>query len=150
WDLPEGAIGYDFPRMIAQKDRELDRLNGIYRRLLSEAGVTTFYGRARLADPHTVVIGDRTITGEHILISTGSWPVRPQIPGSELGITSNEALSLPRLPKRLIVIGGGYIAVEMACIFHALGAQVRMLIRGDLPLRGFDDDLRVHLTEVLI
>ncbi len=143
------TLTYDWTRLQNNKERELDRLNGVYRRLLQEAGVTTLTGHAELCDAHTVRIGERTISGRYILIATGSSPLRPKFSGSELGVTSNEMLSLPTLPRRLLIVGGGYIAVEMACIFHALGCAVSMLIRGDLLLRGFDQDLRAHLTKTL-
>jgi glutathione reductase (NADPH) len=143
------AARCDFARLQAAKDREFDRLNGVYLRLLAEAGVSTFFGRARLVDPHTVHVGGDTLTAERILVATGGWPVVPDIPGREHCITSNEALSLPSLPRRMLVIGGGYIGIEMACIFHALGVEVTLLCRGSAPLRCFDHDARAHLTALL-
>jgi glutathione reductase (NADPH) len=145
----DGGVRCDFSRLQTAKDRELDRLSGIYRRNLDDAGVTTVAGQARLIDPHTVVIGDRKLSAERILIATGGWPTRLPIPGADLGITSNEALSLREVPRRLIIIGSGYIGVEMGCIFAALGAEVTMVLRGELPLRGFDQDLRTQLATIL-
>jgi len=148
WDI--GSARCDWTRLQAAKERELDRLNGIYRRMLADAGVTLFAGKARLVDAHTVMVGERTITGRYILIATGGWPIRLPVPGADLAVTSNEALSFRELPRRLIVVGGGYIGVELACIFKALGAEVTMLIRGERPLRGFDRDVRAHLAKLLI
>jgi glutathione reductase (NADPH) len=137
----------DWATLIANKDREIERLNGIYARLLDEAGVERFEGRARIVDPHTVRVGDRTVTAENILVATGSWPHLPEIPGIEHAITSNEAFYLESLPERVLVVGGGYIAVEFAGIFHGLGSRVTQLYRGPLFLRGFDDDVREALAE---
>lgn len=145
----DGGVRCDFARLQAAKDRELDRLSAIYRRNLDDAGVTSVAGKARLVDAHTVKVGARTLTAERILIATGGWPTRLPIPGAELGITSNEALSLKEVPRRLIILGGGYIGVEMAGIFAALGAEVTMVLRSDLPLRGFDQDLRTQLATIL-
>jgi glutathione reductase (NADPH) len=145
WTLPE-APSHDWGRLVAAKDREVDRLNGIYIRLLRDSGVTLLEGRARLVDGHTVAIGDRTYTAKHVLIATGSRPVLPPVRGIEHAITSNEALDLPALPRRVAIVGGGYIGVEFAGIFGTLGSQVTMIIRGETVLRGFDDDLRANLT----
>lgn len=150
WELPAPGARFDWARLQAEKDRELERLSGIYRRLLQESGVTTFAGRARLRNAHTVTVAETELSARHILIATGSWPTRPEIPGRELAISSNEALSLPALPRRLLVVGGGYIAVELSSVFAALGVDVTMLIRNELPLRGFDHDLRTHLHALLI
>jgi glutathione reductase (NADPH) len=140
------AARFDWPTLIANKDREIDRLNGIYKKLLADPGVRLIESRAMLADPHTIEIGGRRITAETILIATGAWPVMPKEPGAELGITSNEAFHLPQLPKRIIVAGGGYIAVEFAGIFNGLGSKVTQLYRGEQILRGFDDDIRSTLA----
>ena len=150
-DFEDAAMGYgwtvgessfDWPTLIANKDREIERLNGIYARLLDQAGVTHIEGRARLVDPHTVAVGDQRYTAQHILVATGGRPVRPRIPGAEHAITSDEAFALERLPQRVLIVGGGYIAVEFAGIFQGLGAQVIQAYRGALFLRGFDDDAR--------
>jgi len=141
-----GARAFSWPRLIAHKNDEIRRLNEIYERLLANAGVTLIEGRATIVDPHTVTINDRTITAERILVATGSWPVVPDFPGKEHVITSNEAFFLDELPERIVVVGGGYIAVEFAGIFHGLGAQVTQLYRGPHFLRGFDDDVRMFLA----
>lgn len=138
---------HDWPSLIARKDEEIARLNGVYARLLDGAGVTRLEGHAVVVDPHTVEVGDRRYTAEHVLVATGSWPVVPEVPGREHLITSNEAFHLKQLPRRVVIVGGGYIAVEFAGIFHGLGAQVSLLYRGPLFLRGFDDDLRRGLAE---
>jgi glutathione reductase (NADPH) len=140
---------HDFGALIAAKNREIDRLEGIYRKLLSDSGVTLIEGRARLADPHTVEIDGRRYTAATIMIATGAHPVMPAIPGIEHAITSNEALDLPHLPRRIVIVGGGYIAVEFAGIFATLGAEVTIVIRGEELLRGFDDDVRVCLAQEL-
>jgi glutathione reductase (NADPH) len=142
-----GSREHAFQTLIANKDREIARLNGVYARLLDQAGVTRIEGRARILDPHTVAVGSRRITARHILVAVGAWPVLPDIPGIEHAITSNEAFHLKELPARVIVVGGGYIAVEFAGIFHGLGARVTQLYRGPLFLRGFDDDVRRALAD---
>jgi glutathione reductase (NADPH) len=143
-----GDVRFDWSTLIASKNREIERLNGVYARLLDDAGVERFDGRATLIDPHTVAMGDRRFTARHILVATGSAPHRPrEIEGVEHAITSDEAFFLKELPRRVLVVGGGYIAVEFAGIFHGLGADVTQLYRGPLFLRGFDDDVRRHLAE---
>ena len=137
---------HSWPDLIAAKNAEIDRLEGIYRKLLSDAGATLIPGRAILVDAHTVAVAGKRFTAAHILIATGSHPVMPKIPGIEHVITSNEALDLPELPRRIIIVGGGYIAVEFAGIFAGLGAEVAIVIRGEQLLAGFDDDVRVHLA----
>ncbi len=143
WTVPDAS--FSWPKLIEAKNREIARLEGIYEKLLANAGVTLMRGRAVLADAHTVEIDGRRVTANHILIATGGWPVKPEIPGAELGITSNEAFELADLPKRVLMVGGGYIAVEFAGIFHGLGAEVTLSYRGEEILRGFDDDVRKHL-----
>jgi glutathione reductase (NADPH) len=142
-----GERKFDWPTLIASKNKEIERLNGIYGRLLGNAGVTLYEGRATVVDPHTVSINGETITAKYILVATGGWPVVPDIPGKEHAITSNEAFYLDDLPKRVVVVGGGYIAVEFAGIFHGLGSAVTQLYRGPLFLRGFDDDVRGFLAD---
>jgi glutathione reductase (NADPH) len=141
-----GEPAFAWPALIAAKDRELDRLEGVYDRMLAGAGVTMIRGAGRLRDRHTVEIEGEAYTAEHILIAVGGWPVLPEIPGVEHAITSNEALELPFLPKRIVIVGGGYIAVEFAGIFNALGARVTEVIRAANILRGFDEDVRVCLA----
>ncbi|KRP45251.1 NADPH-glutathione reductase [Pseudomonas libanensis] len=147
WSLEEA--NFDWATLIANKDREINRLNGIYRNLLVNSGVTLHEGHARLVDAHQVEINGERFTAKHILIATGGWPQIPEIPGREHAIGSNEAFFLKELPKRVLVVGGGYIAVEFAGIFHGLGAQTSLLYRGDLFLRGFDGSVRKHLQEEL-
>ncbi len=143
------AVGYptfDWPTLIAAKDGEIARLNGVYRRLLDDAGVRRVEGRARLLDAHMVGVGAQRFTAAYVLIATGAWPVIPPIPGRELAITSNEVFFLDQLPPRVVIVGGGYVGVELAGIFHGLGSQVVQTHRGDLFLRGFDDDVRQALA----
>lgn len=147
WSL--GEANFDWATLIANKDREINRLNGIYRNLLVNSGVTLHEGHARLVDAHQVEINGERFTAKHILIATGGWPQIPEIPGREHAIGSNEAFFLKELPKRVLVVGGGYIAVEFAGIFHGLGAHTSLLYRGDLFLRGFDGSVRKHLQEEL-
>jgi len=144
WSAPPPS--HDWRTLIRNKDAEIARLNGVYARLLDEAGVQRIAGRARLVDAHTVAVGRETFTAEHILVATGSWPTLPAIPGIEHAISSNEAFHLGALPERPIVAGGGYIAAEFAGILHGLGARVTQVYRGPLFLRGFDDDVRSHLA----
>ncbi|MEE9139997.1 MAG: glutathione-disulfide reductase [Alphaproteobacteria bacterium] len=148
WTVPERAFSWE--RLIANKNAEIQRLNGVYKHLLEGAGVKVVEGRARLLDAHTVAVGERTYTTERILVATGGWPVVPDFPGAEHVITSNEAFFLESLPRRIVVVGGGYVAVEFAGIFRGLGADVTQLYRGPLFLRGFDDDARGFLAEEMI
>ncbi|MCY3970121.1 MAG: glutathione-disulfide reductase [Acidobacteria bacterium] len=147
-----GQPAFDWGQLIANKNREIERLNGIYRGLLDSAGVELFEGRARLLDPHTVEIdaggaSESRVTADQILIAVGSWPDMPPIPGIEHAISSNEAFYLERLPERVAVVGGGYIGVEFAGIFAGLGSRVTLVYRGPLFLRGFDEEIRAHLAE---
>jgi glutathione reductase (NADPH) len=136
----------DWPELVARKDREIERLNGVYRRLLEAAGARIIEGHAVVVDAHTVAIGGRSYTAQTLLVATGGWPWKPAIPGVENTITSNEAFHLETLPRRVLIGGGGYIAVEFAGIFKGLGAEVIQAYRGPLFLRGFDDDLRTALA----
>ncbi|KFE65416.1 glutathione-disulfide reductase [Hyalangium minutum] len=147
WSVPEPK--HDWKKLQVAKDKELDRLNGVYKRLLRDAGVQLIEGRGRIVDAHTVEVAGKQYTAAHILVSTGSRPFLPEHPGIEHVITSDGALNLKELPRRIIIVGGGYIAVEFAGIFNALGAKVTVLIRGDTVLRGFDDDVRAFLTQEL-
>jgi len=140
----EGRV--DWGALVAAKDNELDRLNSVYLRLLRDSGVTLLEGRGVIVDPHTVEVAGKRYTAKHILVATGGHPVQHEIPGHEHAINSDGALDLKEVPKRLVVIGGGYIACEFAGIFRAAGSQVTMLIRGDALLRGFDDDVRAAIT----
>ena len=140
WSVGESR--FDWPTMVAAKSKELDRLEGIYRRLLKVSGVTAIDGRGALLDANTVAIGDDRYSADTVLIATGGWPSLPELPGIELAITSNEAFDLPQLPERIVIIGGGYIACEFACIFNGLGVKTAQLYRSDMILRGFDMDIR--------
>ncbi|WP_273820496.1 glutathione-disulfide reductase [Pseudomonas asplenii] len=147
WSL--GEANFDWATLIANKDKEINRLNGIYRNLLVNSGVTLLEGHGKLVDPHQVEVNGQRYSAKHILIATGGWPQIPNIPGHEHAISSNEAFFLKALPKRILVVGGGYIAVEFAGIFNGLGAETQLLYRGDLFLRGFDGAVRKHLAEEL-
>src|SRR5215470_15615340 len=138
---------FDWPALIEAKDREIGRLSQIYINMLKNSRVEIIDGHAALIDLHTVEIAGRAYTAENILIASGSWPETPQIPGIEHVISSNEALDLEELPRRIVIVGGGYIAVEFAGIFNGLGSEVLELIRRDELLYGFDDDVRVALGE---
>ena len=144
WAAGERRI--DWRELIARKDREIERLNGVYRRLLEAAGARLLEGHAVVIDAHTVAIEGRRYTARTLLIATGGWPWKPAIAGVENAITSNEAFHLEKLPRRVLIGGGGYIAVEFAGIFKGLGAEVIQAYRGPLFLRGFDDDLRAALA----
>ena len=140
---------FDWPTFLEAKDVEIARLSGIYAANLGKAGVDLIHGRAVLKDAHTVeIVGkDQTITAEKILIATGGRPWKPEdLPGIEHAITSEEAFHLPELPKRIMIAGGGYIAVEFAGIFAGLGVETTLVYRGPNILRGFDDDVRAHLA----
>jgi len=144
-----GEADFDWSTLIGNKNREISRLNGIYRNLLGNSGVTLMEGHARLRGPHEVEINGQVHTAEHIMIATGGWPQVPDIPGREHAITSNEVFFLEQMPKRVVVVGGGYIAVEFASIFNGLGAEVSLMYRGELFLRGFDGTVRTHLHQEL-
>ena len=145
WDV--GGADFHWPALRDNKTREIERLNGIYHGLLDGAGVEILAERAVLTGPHRVRVGDRTLTAENILVATGSWPVVPPFPGSEHAITSNEAFYLDEFPERVLIIGGGYIAVEFAGIYAGLGAQVTLAYRGNLFLRGFDAGIRRFVAD---
>jgi glutathione reductase (NADPH) len=149
WTLE--APRFDWSALIANKDMEIKRLEGIYRRNVEGAGGKIFDTRATLADAHTVVLADggRKVTAGTILVATGGHPVKPDIPGAEHAITSNEAFHLDELPASVLIVGGGYIAVEFAGIFDGLGAETTLVYRGDKVLRGFDEDLRDGLMAEL-
>jgi glutathione reductase (NADPH) len=145
WSI-EGAT-FSWPALIANKNREIARLSKVYGDGFARVGVDVVEGTAKLVDAHTVAIGERRVTAQNILVATGGWPVKPAIPGIEHAITSNEAFELPELPKRILMVGGGYVAVEFAGIFHGLGSEVTLSYRGEQILRGFDDDVRQHLHD---
>jgi glutathione reductase (NADPH) len=145
-----GASSFDWRTLIENKDREIARLNGVYRKLLENSGATIIEGRAKIVDPHTIEIAGRRVSARYILVATGGWPTVPELPGCELAITSNEIFHLERLPERIVIVGGGYIGVEFAGILHGLGCKVTQIYRGGLFLRGFDDDLRAALAAEMV
>ncbi len=144
-----GPTEFDWSKLIAAKDREIDRLNGIYLRILSDNKVDLLEGRGRIIDANTVEVAGKTHTAANILVAVGGWPSMPDIPGIEHVISSNEALDLAALPKSIVIVGAGFIAVEFAGIFKALGVDVTLVLRADTILRGFDEDLRLTLAEEL-
>ena len=140
------APSFDWPTLRANKDKEIARLNQVYERLLVDAGVDIMRGRATLLDAHTVAINGQQFSARHILIATGGWPVKPDIPGAEHAISSNEFFHLESLPRRVVVFGGGYIAVEFSSIFNGLGAETTLVNRGPQVLKDFDADLGIMLA----
>lgn len=147
WTVPKDQVRFDWARLVANKNAEIERLNGIYARMLDTAGVTLIEGTATLADANTVVVDDRHYFARHITVATGSWPVIPDVPGKECILSSNEMFYLPQLPRQAVIWGGGYIAVEFAGILAGLGVETTLLYRGDLFLRGFDGDIRRLMAE---
>jgi glutathione reductase (NADPH) len=137
-----GETRFSWPDLIRAKDREIDRLNAVYLRLLSESGVALYQERGSLEGPHAVRVGDQIVTARVILIATGGRPWVPEIPGIEHAITSDDAFHLDELPPRVAMVGGGFIACEFAGIFNGMGSQVTQIYRGDAVLRGFDEDVR--------
>ena len=146
WNIPEG-LSHDWPALMEKKRTEMLRLNGIYAGLLESAGVDLLEGFGSLEDPHTVVVGDVKYTAETILIATGATPHHLSFPGSEHAITSDELLNVSSKPSKMVVLGAGYIACEMACILKGYGTEVHVVYRAPQPLRGFDEDCRVFLGE---
>ena len=147
WDVQDGEFHWD--KFQGQLHKELDRLEGVYRKLLDSSGVEIFDARATLADAHTVDVGGETKTAKHILVATGGRPVRPDLPNAHLGIVSDDIFHLDALPKRLLIVGGGYIACEFACIMAGLGVEVTQFYRGAQILRGFDDEARGLIAEMM-
>jgi len=141
---------FDWSVLVANKDKEIQRLQGVYDRLLKESGVKVINGRARILDAHTVQVGDTKFTAERILVATGGWPFVPDVAGKEYIVTSNEIFNLKILPKRIVIVGGGYIAVEFAGILNGLGVAVTIFERGDKVLRGFDEDVRDFLIQEMV
>ncbi|WP_420429968.1 glutathione-disulfide reductase [Kordiimonas sp.] len=141
-----GDVSFDWKTLIARKDAEIDRLNGLYIKTLDGAGVEIINGRATVTGPNSVEVDGREITAKTILVAVGGWPQMPDVPGIEHAISSNEALHLDEQPKRIVIVGGGYIAVEFAGIFRGMGSEVIQLYRSEQILRGFDDDLRDRLA----
>ena len=147
WDIVNN--GHDWQKLAAARDAEVTRLSAIYDKLLKGAGATTFDARAVLVDPHTIDVGGKRVTAERIVIAAGGTPQKLDIPGAELGLISDDLFTLGALPKRVAVLGSGYIAVEFACLLRGLGAEVDLVYRASLPLRGFDDDIRTALADAL-
>ena len=145
WTVPGPSLRWK--TLIENKNREIERLNGIYRNLLSGAGVTLYEARATITDAHTLDVGGETVTAENILVATGSWATVPDFPGNRHVVTSLEAFYLDELPGRAVIVGGGYIAVEFAGILNGYGTAVTQLYRGPLFMRGFDQDIRTHLAD---
>jgi glutathione reductase (NADPH) len=141
--------GHDWAKLAAARDAEVTRLSAIYDKLLKGAGATTFDARATLVDAHTIQVGEQRVTAERIVVATGGQPQRLDIPGAELGLISDDLFTLKQLPRRIAVLGSGYIAVEFACLLRGLGAEVDLVYRASLPMRGFDDDIRAALAEAL-
>lgn len=148
WDVKPDR--FNWSRLIENKNTEISRLNGVYRRLLDNAGVKLYEAPAKIIDRHTIMVGNETVTTDRIIVATGGWPTMPEIPGIEHAISSNEVFFLPELPKRFIVVGGGYIAVEFAGIMNGLGSQVTQIYRGEKILRGFDEDVRDVLSKEIV
>ena len=145
WSVPPAH--FDWPSLIAAKDQEIGRLSQIYINMLNNSGVEILDGRGVVVDPHTVEVAGRRYTADKIMIAVGGHPTVPNIPGIEHVVSSNEALDLPALPRRIVIVGGGYIAVEFAGIFRGFGSEVVEIIRREELLYGFDDDLRVLLAQ---
>lgn len=145
------AGGFDWPAFRGNLESELDRLEDIYRNLLKDSGVDTFDARARLRDAHTVELASgESFTAKHILIASGGAPLRPEVPGAEHGIVSDDIFHLETLPRNILVVGGGYIASEFACILNGLGVEVSQYYRGAQILRGFDEEARGLIAEGMI
>jgi len=147
WSVPKPS--FDWATLIANKDKEIDRLNAAYKSTLARAKAELIESRATLVDRNTIAVAGRQVSAEVILIATGSWPELPKIPGIEHAITSNECFHLDKLPERVVVVGGGYIALEFAGIFNGLGSDTTVLYRGEQVLRGFDMDVRNFLADEL-
>ena len=144
-----GTPSFDWPTLRDNKTTEIERLNGIYRGLLDGANVTLLEGHATITGPQSVQMGETTYSAERILVAVGGEPFVPEFPGSQHAITSNEAFYLESFPKRVLVVGGGYIAVEFAGIFNGLGASTKLSYRGEMFLRGFDGGVRAFVAEEL-
>ncbi|MCG8325061.1 MAG: glutathione-disulfide reductase [Thiotrichales bacterium] len=144
-----GDPRFDWRTLLKNKNREIERLNKVYDKILADSGAELINGRATLDGPHTVKVDNKNFSAERILIATGGWPSVPDIPGKEFVFTSNEAFHLDDLPEHITIVGGGYIAVEFAGIFHGMGVDTTLMYRGPLFLRGFDDDIRQTLADAM-
>ncbi|MCL4160644.1 UNVERIFIED_CONTAM: hypothetical protein GTU68_010081, partial [Idotea baltica] len=147
WDVTDGT--FDWPRFQGHMHSELDRLEGIYRKMLAGSDVTVHDARATVSGPHEVTVDGKAINAKHILVATGGRPVLPDMKNADLGITSNDIFLLPELPKSILIVGGGYIACEFACILNGLGVEVTQFYRGAQILRGFDDEARGLVSEMM-
>ena len=149
WDMGDGT--FDWSKFRPNLHAELSRLENIYRTNLARPGTDIYDARATLTDAHTVALSNgQSYTAKHILVATGGRPFIPDLPGAETGITSNEVFNLDRLPKKILIVGGGYIACEFACILNGLGTHVTQWHRGPQVLRGFDDEVRGHIAELML
>jgi glutathione reductase (NADPH) len=155
-ELFREAVGYgwsevqstlNWPKMITAVNNEVKRLNGIYERMLNNSKVTVIQGHGTFVDAHTITVGETTITADKILIAVGGEPTKPDIPGMEHTLISDQMFQLPEQPKRVVILGGGYIGCEFACIMKGLGSEVTQILRADHILRGFDEDLRITIQE---
>lgn len=147
WSVPTAS--FDWAALVTAKDVEVARLAAVYRRLLDDAGVEVLAGRGILRDAHHVQVGDRLLSTRHLVLATGGRPFVPDVPGCERAITSDDAFHLPSLPRRMVVVGGGYVALELASIARGLGVEVTLVHRGERLLRGFDADVRTVIGEEL-
>lgn len=148
WQVGESF--FNWAHLVANKDKEISRLQNVYDKLLRDSNVFVLNGRATLVDAHTVQVGAQTFTAERILVATGGWPFVPNIEGREAVVTSNEIFNLTYLPKKMVIVGGGYIAVEFAGILHGLGVEITIFERGDKVLKGFDEDIRDFLVAEML
>jgi glutathione reductase (NADPH) len=148
WSAVESTL--DWPYMVKAVNDEVTRLNGIYQRMLDGSKVEIFHGHGRLVDAHTIDLGEKTVTADKVLIAVGGAPVKPDFPGAEYAITSDDIFTLPEQPKHLVVLGGGYIGVEFACILKGLGSQVTQILRQTQILRGFDNDIRAEIQDGMV
>jgi glutathione reductase (NADPH) len=142
-----GKSTFNWSSLIANKNQEIERLHAVYNKLLQKSGTSIITGRAQVLDAHTVAVDDKGYTAERILVATGGWPFVPDIPGKQHIVTSNDMFFLEQLPKRIVIVGGGYIAVEFAGILHGLGVETRICHRGHKLLNGFDEDVRDFLAQ---
>ncbi|RMF21658.1 MAG: glutathione-disulfide reductase [Cyanobacteria bacterium J083] len=147
WSKPEST--FDWQKMITAVNKEVDRLNGIYQRMLDNSKVELLRAKAKFIDSHTLAVGERQVTAARILIAVGGHPVKPDIPGIEHTITSDEIFHLAEQPEHIVILGGGYIGCEFACILRGLGSKVTQIVRGDNILRGFDQDIRSELSQAM-
>lgn len=148
WSVGDSA--FNWANLVANKDKEIGRLQTVYDKLLHDSGVHVVNGRAEVINAHTIQVADKVYSAEHIIIATGGWPFVPEVAGKEHIVTSNEIFNLAILPSRMVIVGGGYIAVEFAGIMHGLGVDVTIFERGEKVLRGFDEDIRDFLVAEMI